>query len=467
MPPWITGTTMRSEFAAAQKFLQFHTYPGDRLLCAVSGGLDSMCLLDFVLRLAEGMTLKREVRAAHFNHHLRGETADQDEAFVRGYCAERGVPLTVGQGDVRSLAAREGLSLEEAARKARGEFLENTAREQNCRWILTAHHAGDNAETVLLNLIRGTGLKGLCGIPPRRDPYLRPFLTLGREDLAEYAAARNIPHIEDETNGDPAAASRNLVRLEIMPLLQKLNPRAVEHINQTAGQLRTVDASLEEEARKRTAHVEVQDGRVVLSADALFQAAEAVRPRMLLRLFDLLGVGRRDVGAVHLNAVLAMVSHTEQGRESRLSLPHNVTARYCRRRLILETRPQPLTEVQLLPDQPLRWGDYTLTLLDRREGEGIALRDRRPEESQAVSVGPCPAGDRLTLPGAKGSRTIKRLCLDRRVTLEERDRLPAVYAGGQLAAVWRLGVDQAFLPEEGKPVRFIQVAKLEKEGEKP
>ena len=458
---------MRSEFAAAQKFLQFHTYPGDRLLCAVSGGLDSMCLLDFVLRLAEGMALKREVCAAHFNHHLRGEAADRDEAFVRGYCSERGIPLTVGQGDVRGLAAREGLSLEEAARKARGEFLENTTREQNCRWILTAHHAGDNAETVLLNLIRGTGLKGLCGIPPKRDPYLRPFLTLSREDLAEYAAARNIPHIEDETNGDPEAASRNALRLQVMPLLRELNPKAVEHINAAAGRISQADRLLDREAADRLAHVEVQNGRAALLWEELALAPAAVRPRMLLRLFDLLGVGRRDIGAVHLNAILAMASHTEQGRESRLSLPHGVTARYCRRWLILETRPQPLTEVQLLPGQPLRWGDYTLTLLDRREGEGIALRDRRPEESRAVTVGPCPAGDRLTLPGARGSRTVKRLCLDHRVTLEERDRLPAVYAGGHLAAVWRLGVDQAFLPEEGKPVRFIQVAKLEKEGERP
>lgn len=459
---------MRSDFSAAQRFLQIHTRPGDSLLCAVSGGLDSMCLLDFTLRLAEGMILKRQVRAAHFHHGLRGEAADRDEAFVRAYCAERGIPLTAGREDVKSLAVREGLSIEEAARKARYKFLETAAREQNCRWILTAHHAGDNAETVLLNLIRGTGLKGLCGIPPVRDPYLRPFLAVSREELREYAARWNIPHVEDETNADPEAASRNALRLRVMPLLREINPKAVEHINDAAGRLSQADRALDQEAADRLAHVEVRNGRAVLPWEDLAAAPAAVRPRMLLNLLDLLGAGRKDVGAVHLNAVLAMGRETAHNRESRISLPHGVTARYCRRRLILEIRPQPLTEVQLLANQPLRWGDYGLTLLDRREGEGLALGWRgRPGESPVITVGPCPAGDRLTLPGAKGGRTVKRLCLDARVSLGERDRLPAVYIGGKLAAVWRLGVDQEFLPEEGKSLRFVKVEKLEKEGERP
>ena len=448
---------MMSDLTACQKFLQLHTSPGDRLLCAVSGGLDSMCLLDFACRLAAGMTLKRQVRAAHFNHRLRGEAADRDENFVREYCAARKIPLTTGHGDVGDLAAREGLSLEEAARKARYAFLEDTARRENCRWILTAHHAGDNAETVLLNLIRGTGLKGLRGIPPVRDPYLRPFLTLSREDLVRYAADWDIPHVEDETNANPEAAARNALRLRVMPLLREINPRAVEHIAAAAGRIAQADDALDREAEDRLARVEARNGRVVLPWEELAAAPAAVRPRMLLRLFDLLGAGRKDVGAAHLNAVLAMGRETAGNRESRLSLPHGVTARYCKHRLILETRPQPLTEVQLLPGRAIRWGDYTLTLLDHREGEGLALRDRTAQESRAVSIGPCPAGDRLALPGAAGSRTVKRLCLDRGISLEERDRLPAVYADGRLAAVWRLGVDREFLPE-GDAVRFVRVS---------
>lgn len=181
---------------------------------------------------------------------------------------------------------------------------------------------------------------------------------------------------------------------------------------------------------------------------------------MLLRLFDLLGVGRKDVGAVHLEAVMKMLS-AEQSRESRLSLPHGVAAWRRRGRLLLESRPQGLTEIRLLPDRPVQWGDYTLTLLSRREGEGVALRDRTAGESRAVGAGPCPPGERLTLPGSRGSRSVKRLCLDRGISLAERDRLPAIYVGGRLAAVWRLGVDAAFAPEGA--CRFIKIEKHIKE----
>lgn len=112
-----------------------------------------------------------------------------------------------------------------------------------------------------------------------------------REELAAYAAARHIPHVEDTTNADPGAAARNFLRLEVMPRLRQINPRAVEHINDAGRRLRVADQSLEEEAARRTAHVEVQEGRGDLIPQALAEATDAVRPRMLLRLFDLLGVG--------------------------------------------------------------------------------------------------------------------------------------------------------------------------------
>ena len=434
---------------------------GQRVLCAVSGGLDSMCLL-FLLDMwcrERGST----VLAAHFNHQLRDEAADRDEIFVRGTCEAWGISLTVGRRDVRKYAGQKALSIEEAARNLRYGFLRRTAAEKDCERIYTAHHADDNAETILLNLARGTGLAGLTGMGWEQDGICRPLLGVTRAELEEYATQRNIPHIEDETNADPEAASRNFLRLQVMPLLKELNPRAVEHICQAAGRLRSVERSLEADAAARTAHVEVQEGRVTLSMDALAQAPEAVQPRMLLRLFDLLGVGRKDIGSAHLGALMDLTRRTAWGKEGRLSLPHGVTARYCRRWLILETRPQTLTEVQLVPGRPLRWGDCTVTLLDRPEGEGIVFFWRgRPGQSPLVTVAPCPPGERLTLPGAKGSRSVKRLCLDRRISLAERDRLPAVYVEGQLAAVWGLGVDEAFAPVTGMPCRFIKIEETEK-----
>lgn len=431
---------------------------GEKVLCAVSGGLDSMCLLhmlDAWCREQGG-----RLAAAHFNHRLRGGAADRDEEFVRETCELWGIPLTAGRGDVREYAKREGLSAEEAARTLRYAFLRRAAEELECERLYTAHHADDNAETVLLNLIRGTGLRGLTGMDWERDGLCRPLLGVTREELEAYAVRWNVPHVEDETNADPEAASRNLLRLQVMPFLKELNPRAAEHIGQTAQRLREVDRFLEAEAAARTAHAEVREGRVTLSMDALAEAPEAVRPRMLLRLFDLLGVGRRDIGAAHLEALLALTSGGS------LSLPHGITARKAGGRLILENRPPLLAEIRLTPGRPRPWGDYTLTLLSRPEGEGLAFHwQGSPRESPAVTVGPCVAGERLTLPGARGARSVKRLCFDSGISLEERDRLPAVYVGGKLAAVWRLGVDTAFAPEGREPVRFIKIERhIEEDG---
>ena len=438
---------------------------GRPVLCAVSGGLDSMCLLDLLDRWCR----ERDGRvvAAHFNHRLRGTESDRDETFVRDWCAAHDIPSVSGSGDVRGLAEREGLSLEEAARNLRYAFLRQEAEKLGPRIrIYTAHHADDNAETILFNLIRGTGVAGLTGMAYQQDGIYRPLLNVARAELADYAAAHGIPHVEDSTNGDPDAAARNYLRLEVMPRLKQINPRAVEHINSAGRRLRVVDRSLEEEAVRRTAHVEAREGRVTLSKRALAEAPDAVKPRMLLRLFDLLGVGRRDITAAHLNAILHLTRDTLWGRESRVDLPHGVTARYCREWLMLETRPQTLTEVQLLPGCPVIWGDYRLTLLDQPEGEGLALRPWRQGERMGLTVGPVAPGDRLCLPETHGGgRSVKRLCLDHRISLSERDRLPAIYAGGTLAAVWRLGVDESFAPSAGEPCRFIQITEIEKERE--
>lgn len=427
---------------------------GEKVLCAVSGGLDSMCLLHMLDAWCAGRGGR--LAAAHFNHQLRGEASDRDEEFVREICEQWGIPLTVGRGDVREHARREGLSTEEAARNLRYAFLRRAAEERECGRLYTAHNADDNAETVLLNLIRGTGLAGLTGMAWERDGLCRPLLSVTREELAEYAARWRIPHMEDATNADPEAAARNLLRLRVMPLLKELNPRAAEHIGQTAGRLREADRFLEADAAARTARAEVREGRAALSIEALAQAPAAARPRMLLRLFDLLGVGRKDVRAVHLEALLDLAPGGS------LSLPHGVTARHAGGRLVLEARPQRLTEARLAPNRPLAWGDYRLTLLDHREGEGVALPDRTDGEIPAVTVGPCAPGDRLTLPGARGARSVKRLCLDRGISLAERNRLPALYVEGRLAAVWRLGVDIAFARPGGLPW-FIKIEETEKQ----
>jgi tRNA(Ile)-lysidine synthase len=414
-----------------------------------------MCLLHFMSTW--GRERGFSVTAAHFNHQLRGAEADRDESFVRDVCRRWEIPFAAGRGDVRAEAEREGLSPEEAARKLRYAFLKDTAARTGCARILTAHHADDNAETMLLNLVRGTGLRGLAGIPQERDGVLRPFLELSRRELEAYAAAHGLSHVEDGTNADPEAAARNLLRLRVMPLLREINPRAVEHMSAAAEILRAADSGMDQAAQEALSRAFVQPGRVTVSLDDLARVPEAALPRVLLGLFDLLGAGRKDVGAVHLEA-LRRLSET-RGGSARISLPHGVTGCLEGRRLCLERPPRELRELPLEPGVPLRWGAYTLTLLAERSGEGLALRKKPEAGEDALCVGPVRPQDRLTLPETRGgARTVKRLCLDRGISLSQRDSLPAFYAEGRLAAVWPLGVDTQFLPE-GEACRFIQIIK--------
>ncbi len=415
--------------------------PGSAVLCAVSGGADSMCLLHFLASL-EGIT----VTAAHFNHRLRGEESDADEDFVRDVCARWGIPLTVGRGDVGAFSEREGLSIEEGARILRYAFLEQAAQVEGCTVIATAHNADDNAETVLFNLIRGSGLKGLGGIPPCRGKLVRPLLTTSRTEILAYLEKNRILHREDSTNADETYA-RNKLRRQVLPLLKELNPKAAEHINAAARQAAAVDAYLDREAKKAFVGLGTGPGWVSFPWETLRRAPSPLRPRLLLLLLDQMDVGRKDFGALHFDALL----HLENERS--IDLPQGVVARRERGRLFLSRRQALPGQEALTLGRPLSWGNYVLTLLDAPEGEGLSLS---LPAGYSLTVGPCPPQGRLTLPGSNGARTVKRLCLDKGISLSERDGLPAFYVDGHLAAVWPLGVDAAFAPEHGNSW-FIQI----------
>ena len=227
--------TRTSDLAAAKACLTGLCGAEAPVLAAVSGGLDSMCLLHLLATWGRERNLN--VAAAHFNHQLRGAESDRDERFVRDWCGAHEIPFVSGRGDVRALAARKRRSLEEAAREARYAFLNQQKTALGCRCVLTAHHADDNAETMLLNLLRGTGLRGLTGIPPEREDLLRPFLQVTRQELADYAGAHDVPYVEDSTNQMDDAA-RNVLRHQVLPVLRQLNPRAVENMSRTADLLR-------------------------------------------------------------------------------------------------------------------------------------------------------------------------------------------------------------------------------------
>lgn len=427
---------------------------GERALCAVSGGLDSMCLLDLLERWCRDRGA--ELYAAHFNHGLRGAAADRDEAFVRSVCEARGIPLTVGREAVAARARVAGQSLEEAGRALRYDFLNRTAEALGCRGIYTAHHAEDSAETVLWNLIRGTGLKGLTGIPRRQGLLRRPLLETTRGELADYAAARGLTHIHDETNDDPAAASRNFLRLRVMPLLEELNPRAAEHMARTAAILAREDEALEVLAEMEgSSAMRDPTGRTGLLTGILESWPRAASERMVLQLMGKTAGHRRDFTARHVEAVLAL------GPGKSLSLPHGLLVRRTGECLWFE-RAAPLPAGDTVPEgTPVSFGRWTVRLAPEA-GEGIAYKLSLPRDAE-TAVTCWRREDRMCLPGQRGSRSFKRLCAERGIPVWDRDRLPVLRAGDVPAAAPGIGVDRSFLPRAGERALFVTFQEKENE----
>lgn len=414
---------------------------GTRVLCAVSGGADSMCLLHWLSR-REDISLV----CAHFNHQLRGEESHRDEAFVRDFCRERNIPLTVGRGDVNAFARREKRSIEEAARTLRYAFLFQAAQTEGCQRIATAHNAGDNAETLLLHLLRGSGLQGLTGIAPRLHNVVRPLLTTSRQEIENYLTEYGIPHVEDGTNSDDAY-TRNRVRHQLIPLLEELNPGFVRRMADTIPRLRADNDCLNASARRLLHQARRQGEDLVLPANLISQAPIPVAVRAVRLLLAEAAGGDWDCSAAHIEAVLSLCETDDPS--ARVSLPHWLTALREYDTLIFTHNPDPepleaFSPVQgenPIPDSP--W----VLVLDAPPWPGLVVRPRQ-------------TGDTIVLTG-RPRKSVKELFIDEKVPRRLRERVPLAADGDGVLALAGFGENTSH-PRHGL-VRFILREKEERQ----
>ena len=206
--------------------------PAQRLIVAVSGGADSVAMLLFLKEMHANI-----VAVAHCNFQLRGEESERDEHFVESLCRRWGCDFRIARFDTKSEAAACGESIEMAARRLRYEWFDSLRKELNADAVAVAHHLDDDAETVLLNLIRGTGLRGLCGIPPQREGIVRPLLDASREDILKYLESRGQDYVTDSSNSD-TRFTRNKIRHEVLPLLRSMNSHISDGLHRMAQRLR-------------------------------------------------------------------------------------------------------------------------------------------------------------------------------------------------------------------------------------
>ena len=368
--------------------------PGDNVICAVSGGADSMALLwcMYLLKDKLGITLE----AAHFNHNLRGLESDREEAFVVSFCEDHGIVCHVGSGSVT--AGEKGL--EAAARNARYAFLQSLPGK-----IATAHTADDNAETLIMHLIRGTGLKGLGGITPVRDNLIRPMLTVTRRDVLQFLEQEQISWMNDSSN-ETDAFLRNRIRHHVMPLLREENPSLSENLSQTALQLRRDEAIL--------------DGlsKPVTDVNALRKMESALLNRSLGKL--LLHFGVKEPERIHIEQLQKILFSETPSAYGEFPGGILVGRQYDR-----------LVKLEHLPDL----GEYPLQCPGETEIPELGLKvlcKALSEESSGYPVRTSGnlilrsrrEGDRITLPG--GTTALKKLFIAKKIPAGQRNRIPVI-----------------------------------------
>jgi tRNA(Ile)-lysidine synthase len=428
---------------------------GDRVVVAVSGGVDSMVLLDLLVRLCP--LYRAELHAAHLDHGLRGSESAEAAEFVRRHCEALGVPATIQRADPRTWEALRGGSRQDAARIVRYRFLEQVADEQGAARIAVGHHLDDQAETVLLNLLRGTGTRGLGGMVPVKGRLIRPLYNCARDEIEAYARSAGIPHVEDSSNRTPCYR-RNRLRLQLLPELRKwFNPRVTEALAAVATIAQAEDALLEELAEERLGAVVVSrsDREVVLSVPALASLPPALARRVLRRSVALVSEGRQGLGARHTLALERLLC--EGGSSRGRDLPGGIRAvKEGERLLVLGRAPEtgsPIGPVRLLVPGRTWLAHFSMAIrADLVEG-----RVQRPGPSDrltavldadltgtALFVRPWRPGDRFVPLGMRGRKKLQDFFVDAKVPRHQRARVPLVLAGDAIVWVVGLRVDERY-----------------------
>ena len=307
--------------------------PGDVICVGCSGGADSVFLLQMLWEIgteAENAVGKERFRvsACHVNHNLRGRESDKDEAFVRRFCEERGIPLAVYSPDVRALAAEQKTGLEEAGRAARQEAFRDCLLRHGATRIALAHHADDQAETVLYHMARGSALSGMAGIRPVSGKIIRPLLFLSKEEITSELTRRGISWRTDCSNRSDEFA-RNRLRHRVLPELEEeIHGGAVRHIGECAESARLADEFIAGEAERRASsyvfHPEGKDGaKSVGIREEIRHEPLIIRRYILMSCLEELAGRKKDIGKIHLDETLSLL---EKGAGKRVCLPYGITA---------------------------------------------------------------------------------------------------------------------------------------------
>ena len=405
---------------------------GDRVIAAVSGGPDSVCLLHCLVELAPEYGI--ELLAAHFNHKLRGEDSDTDEQFVADLCKRLNVPLSLAGEDMAAVSRREKGSLEELCRRSRHGFLEGLAREKGFGKIALGHNLDDQAETVLMNVIRGTGIDGLKGIDPVRDCFIRPLIGIERKEIIDFLSSRGIPWRTDHSNSENSFR-RNSIRNSLIPFIREnYNPSIVDTLGRLANIARSENEFLDSLAEEAVSSWELLPGGGLKIPTGEFMGHHpALRKRIIKSALEGLSPVKGGISHEHISAAIKVAGGKEPGAS--LDLPFGISARREYDFLVIEKRPveeRPfeyavpvpgtlrLAEAgmafrfELMHTIPTKFGDSWRAYIDMDKiVSPLVFRNARP-------------GDRIEPFGMEGKKKLQDVFTDRKVPRARRQRIPVL-----------------------------------------
>jgi len=417
---------------------------GDNIIIGVSGGADSICLLFMMYKYAENHNFN--IIVVHVNHMLRGEESDMDEDFVRNFCEELGVRFISVECDVTELAEVTGTGIEEAGRMARYKAFQKVAETLDNAKIAVGHHGDDNAETFLLNLIRGSDIKGLAGIEPVIEmsgyQVIRPLLDARRLDIEDFLKINGLRFRTDSTNLEDEYA-RNVIRLNILPVMMELNPRAAVHINEFSESLMAIDKFIQSQAMLAYDEVvQEEDTQYLINISRFKKLSSTLKARIAHRVISDASRTSKDISRVNVNDLLNLVDK-QSGKQ--INLPYGVVA--VRQYFDIAIMKKEYLEEEQAEEQVLSIDkdgiSETTQILDLPNGRKVSiLKIRVTEQNRPIltmdnpftkafdfdrvvgdlTLGYRASGDYIQL--QEGKKTLKKFFIDSKIPQNERGNIP-------------------------------------------
>ncbi len=452
MPPYLLDMLNKVR-KTIRKYGMLHG--GDRVLVAVSGGVDSVALLHVLLELRKEYGI--ELLVCHLNHGLRGEESLRDERFVGTLAGRLGLPFLTRSLDAASVSGMEGEGLQEVARRLRYRFYEEVAEEEGGQSVAMGHNSDDQAETVLMRFLKGSGAAGLRGIPPVRGRYIRPLIEVSREEIEAYVKVNGIDHVEDSSNYKRDYL-RNSIRHELLPFIEKrYNSGIRATLNRLASTISLDDDYImgEADSAMERAVISRRGDRVVLDRVAMAEASEAVRSRIYIKLLSYLIENKARFSHTHLRSMSGMTIDGPPNISIDLPMGLKFVREY--ERVILGRRMEDwapaFEDVLRIPGETrIEKAGVRLcaTILDgipdtfRGCGRFRAYFDLESLEMPVIVRG-FRHGDRVVVLGMDGRRKVKDLFIDEKVPAGMRPMVPILVSGGEI--IWVAGLRQS---EKGK-----------------